>query len=63
MNRIELEKQVFENSVQNFENIKTQKKNHQTLLNATKKKFQKNTFLPKVKLNRRPLIISLGITP
>jgi hypothetical protein len=50
MNRIELEKQVFENSVQNFENIKTQKKNHQTLLNATKKKFQKKHFSSKSKI-------------
>ena len=28
-----------------------------------KKSFKKNTFLPKVKLNRRPLIISLGFAP
>ena len=50
MNRIELEKQVFENSVQNFENIKTQKKNHQTLLNATKTEFEKQYFSSKGKI-------------
>ena len=50
MNRIELEKQVFENSVQNFENIKTQKKNQKTLPNATKTDFEKQYFSSKSKI-------------
>jgi hypothetical protein len=50
MKRIQDQKQVAINSVQNFDNIKTQKKNHQTLLNATKTEFEKQYFSSKGKI-------------